>query len=243
MNDELENQSTSSLDQLSPKISSHKSNNNKSSVAYRRMSENDEYVDLKSTMLSDAPNTPRSRHVKVFQAAMVDRNSSGNSNSTTYASNLDDAKLKLKRANSDSTMAGLELNRTAPLNKPSFDPTTKSELNLKKQPGVLIKINTLDDNMLQGFVTCLNSRNVQKYKLGQKYRDGKIVGIDDTNGKIIVYNEKLPRGSLTILKTQNAHRYEKGYSLEDVKGNLLGIVHAIDHVANIIVLNTAVNAQ
>jgi hypothetical protein len=131
----------------------------------------------------------------------------------------------VRRTKSAMTMADIELNRTAPVANISFALNEP-----QKEPA---------QNMLPGFVTCLNSRNVGKYKVGQRYRDGVVVGIDDEHGKIIVYNENMPRGALTVLKTRDAGRYDKGFVLEDVRGQFLGTVHAVDRIQNLLVLNTA----
>lgn len=90
----------------------------------------------------------------------------------------------------------------------------------------------------QGLVTCLNSKNVKKYTIGQPYRRGVIYGIDEEQGKIIVLHKDMPAGALTIMRTGNAKRYEKGYPVEDAKGNRFGIVHAIDRIQDLLVLNT-----
>lgn len=131
----------------------------------------------------------------------------------------------VRRTKSAMTMTDIELNRTAPA-------ITNLSLDLNQSQNQT-------QNMLPGFVTCLNSRNVAKYKVGQRYRDGVVVGIDDDHGKIIVYNENMPRGALTVLKTRDAGKYDKGFVLEDVRGQFLGTVHAVDRVQNLIVLNTA----
>lgn len=133
----------------------------------------------------------------------------------------------VRRVKSATSMQDLELNRSAPAVSP-FQVSSHR---------------TSDQNMLPGFVTCLNSRNVGKYKVGQRYRDGVVVGIDDDHGKIIVYNEHLPRGALTVLRTQNADRYDRGFVLEDVRGGWLGTVHALDRVQNLLVLNTSVGVD
>jgi len=135
----------------------------------------------------------------------------------------------VRRTKSASTMADIELNRTAPIVPGQFKTSSTPQVQTQ--------------NMLPGFVTCLNSRNVAKYKVGQRYRDGIVVGIDDDHGKIIVYNEYLPRGALTVLKTRDAGRYDKGFVLEDVRGQFLGTVHAVDRVQNLIVLNTSPTNQ
>jgi hypothetical protein len=70
-----------------------------------------------------------------------------------------------------------------------------------------------------------------------------VVGIDDDHGKIIVYNEQLPRGALTVLRTNNAGRYDRGFVLEDTRGVFLGMVHALDRVQNLLVLNTSTQAE
>ena len=130
----------------------------------------------------------------------------------------------VRRTKSAMTMSDIELARTAPAMKAPLEIGTPNPVQ--------------SQNMLTGFVTCLNSRNVAKYKVGQRYRDGIVVGIDDDHGKIIVYNENLPRGALTVLKTRDAARYDKGFELEDVRGQFLGTVHAVDRVQNLLVLNT-----
>ena len=137
-----------------------------------------------------------------------------------------DGEKTVRRIKSSATMREVELNRTAP-------PAPKA---LLQQPTLKIA----DAELLSGFVTCLNSRNVGKYKKGQRYRDGLILGIDEDHGKIIVYNDQMPRGALTILKTRDAARYERGYQVEDVRGKCFGTVHAVDRDANLIVLNTSV---
>ena len=146
----------------------------------------------------------------------------------------------VRRTKSATTMADIELNRTAPVNR-NIQPFQlgggNANNNNKNTGGGGVQT----QNMLPGFVTCLNSRNVAKYKVGQRYRDGVVVGIDDDHGKIIVYNEHLPRGALTVLKTRDAGKYDKGFVLEDVRGQFLGTVHAVDRVQNLLVLNTAPN--
>ncbi|KAH9260565.1 hypothetical protein BASA81_001032 [Batrachochytrium salamandrivorans] len=135
--------------------------------------------------------------------------------------------LPVRRVKSATSMQDLELNRSAPPVSP-FQASNRG---------------VGDQNMLPGFVTCLNSRNVGKYKVGQRYRDGVVVGIDDDHGKIIVYNENLPRGALTVLRTQNADRYDRGFVLEDVRGGWLGTVHALDRIQNLLVLNTSLGVD
>jgi hypothetical protein len=199
----------------------------------------------------NAPGTPKSAHQKKKinnnnnsnnASNKKNNNNNGNNNngnnnySTTTTTKDDntqdelptiaDDKL-LRKVKSSSGIREIELNRTAPA-------PTISSLTLKVADGA--------GEMLQGFVTCLNSRNVQKYRKGQKYRDGLIVGIDDEHGKIIVYNENLPRGALTIMKTKDSARYERGFQVEDLKGKPLGTVHAVDREANLIVLNSAANS-
>jgi hypothetical protein len=127
-----------------------------------------------------------------------------------------------RRTKSLGTMAEIELNRQAPAL-----PVSRLGAHVES---------------LQGFVTCLNSRNVQKYKVGQKYRDGIIVGIDDEHGKLIVYNAAMPQGTLTVMKTKDASRYDRGFLVEDSAGKALGTVHARDIVANILVINTTVTS-
>ena len=47
----------------------------------------------------------------------------------------------------------------------------------------------------------------------------------------------MPKGALVVLKTRNASRYEKGYPVTNVQGIVLGTVHAIDHIQNLLVVN------
>lgn len=97
-----------------------------------------------------------------------------------------------------------------------------------------------EDNLRsKGLVTCLNSKNVKKYSVGQRYRRGIIFGIDEEQGKIIVLHKDMPAGALCIMRTGNSNRYEKGYPVEDARGNRLGTVHAIDRHQDLIVLNTS----
>ena len=89
------------------------------------------------------------------------------------------------------------------------------------------------------FVTCLNSKNVAKYSVGQRYRKvGVIVGIDHELGKIIVASDQLPASSLVCMRTRRAARYECGHEMLDVRGNSIGTVHAVDRIHNLIVVNT-----
>lgn len=53
----------------------------------------------------------------------------------------------------------------------------------------------------------------------------------------------MPKGALVVLKTRNASRYEKGYPVTNVQGIVLGTVHAIDHVQNLLVVNTSKNGD
>lgn len=163
------------------------------------------------------PSTPSTQHRKKLN---------GNNPLMLFPSPKEEDSLPIhppvRRIKSASTMQDLELNRSAPLHQ--FSPAANT---------------VLDQNALPGFVTCLNSRNVGKYRVGQRYRDSVVVGIDDEHGKIIVYNENLPKGALTVLRTQNAGKYDRGYPLEDARGVLLGTVHALDRVQNLLVLNTA----
>ena len=207
-----------------------------SSVSQRRNSGFDNSDSwLKIVELNErAPGTPTSQYRKRTNGTggstvthiplSSDQNSSKTSKKNTQNSATDKTVRRIKSA---STMAEIELNRTAPANPAAFQ-TGISEN----------KVTVQTQNMLPGFVTCLNSRNVAKYNVGQRYRDGVVVGIDDDHGKIIVYNENLPRGALTVLKTRDAARYDKGFVLEDVRGQFLGTVHAVDRVQNLLVLNT-----
>lgn len=67
---------------------------------------------------------------------------------------------------------------------------------------------------------------------------GVIVAIDEEQRKIVVYHANMPRGALILVTTENAHRYEKGYPVEDAEGQSLGCVHAVDRVQNMLVVNT-----
>lgn len=183
-----------------------------------------------------APSTPKGAKKKMGAAAPPVPPRSGNGGGGAPAwDDADDAheggagaagggNKVVRRVKSSSTMREVELNRTAPA-------PSKAAL---QQPTVKIA----DAELLPGFVTCLNSRNVSKYRKGQKYRDGLIIGIDEEHGKIIVYNENMPRGALTIIKTRDAGRYERGYQVEDVRGSSFGTVHAVDRESNLLVLNT-----
>ncbi len=96
---------------------------------------------------------------------------------------------------------------------------------------------------LRGLITCLNSKNVRKYRVGQAYRKGVVIGIDEPQGKIIVYAKTLPGGTLVVMRSDSVARYEKGYLVQDVQGRQLGCVHAIDYQQGLIVVNTSTNAQ
>ena len=90
------------------------------------------------------------------------------------------------------------------------------------------------------FVTCLNSKNVAKYSVGQRYRKvGVVVGIDAELGKIIVASDVLPASALVCMRTRRAARYERGHEMCDVRGNAIGTVHAVDRIHNLVVVNTA----
>ena len=141
-------------------------------------------------------------------------------------------KQQIRRSKSVGTVSDMELNRGAP--PISKDNLLDSDLHwdhLKKSYPQL-------GSEFQGLVTCLNSKNVRKYKVGQRYRNGIVAGIDEEQGKIIVFQSELPTGVLIVLKTQDAARYEKGYAVMDAHGNTLGTVHAIDTMQRLIVLNT-----
>lgn len=94
------------------------------------------------------------------------------------------------------------------------------------------------EDLGMGLITCLNSKNIKKYTVGQSYRRGVIVAIDEEQRKIVVYHANMPRGALILVTTENAHRYEKGYPVEDADGHVLGCVHAVDRVQNMLVVNT-----
>jgi hypothetical protein len=98
-------------------------------------------------------------------------------------------------------------------------------------------------NEFRGLVTCLNSKNVRKYRVGQAYRKGVVIGIDEPQGKIIVYAKNLPGGTLVVMRSDSVARYEKGYLVQDVQGRQLGCVHAIDHQQGLLVVNTSTSAQ
>jgi hypothetical protein len=78
---------------------------------------------------------------------------------------------------------------------------------------------------------------VAKYRIGQAYKRGTIIGIDEELGKIVVFHKDMPPGALTVLKSNDASRYEKGFSIADAQGHELGIVHAVDRRQNLLVLN------
>jgi len=92
----------------------------------------------------------------------------------------------------------------------------------------------------RGLVTCLNSKNVRKYCIGQNYRKGVVIGIDEVQGKIIVFQKNMPIGTLIVMHTGDPSRYEKGYAVQDVQGRMIGTVHAIDHSQKLLVVNTSI---
>lgn len=91
----------------------------------------------------------------------------------------------------------------------------------------------------RGLVTCLNSKNVRKYRVGQPYRKGVIIGIDEEQGKIIVFQRNMPVGTLVVMRSDDTNRYEKGYTVQDIQGRILGTVHAIDRMQKLLVVNTS----
>ena len=98
---------------------------------------------------------------------------------------------------------------------------------------------TIHSNLQTGLVTCLNSKNTAKYRVGQPYRSGFIVGIDTRLNKIIVYCPHLPPGSLLIMRSSSASKYDRGFEVCTPHGKFMGLVHAIDDVQNLVVVNTA----
>jgi hypothetical protein len=186
------------------------------SLGHRRMSDTELAQGVKMQSLQeDAPGTPSTQNSRLRKqpSSLLKAAPAG----TSAPSAVNDS---VRRTKSLATMTEIELSRSAPA----------------------LPLSRLGPNVesLQGFVTCLNSRNVTKYKVGQKYRDGVIVGIDDEHGKLIVYNAALPQGSLTVMKTRDASRYDRGFLVEDSTGAPIGTVHARDVVANILVVNTTV---
>lgn len=115
-------------------------------------------VDLMQS--SKTPGTPTSQFRKTF-----------NSPTTTTTTNKDINKVEesspppsMRRVKSASTMAELELNRSAPmLVKFSTSANSSSEKTAFQQQ------QQQQQHMLPGFVTCLNSRNVAKYSVVSGY--------------------------------------------------------------------------
>jgi len=186
------------------------------SLGHRRMSESElsnTYGVAIQSLVEESPGTPKMASARLRKGAdPISPSAVPPVPATLLASS------EPRRTKSLSTMSETELGRSAPA----------------------IPVSRLASNAesLQGFVTCLNSRNVSKYKVGQKYRDGVIVGIDDEHGKLVVYNANMPRGTLIVVKTKDASRYDRGYVVDDSLGKPLGSVHARDTVANILVVNT-----
>ena len=98
---------------------------------------------------------------------------------------------------------------------------------------------TVHSSLQGGLVTCLNSKNTAKYRVGQPYRSGFIVGIDTRLNKIIVYCPHLPSGALMIMRSSSAAKYDRGFEVTTPRGKYMGLVHAIDDLQNLIVVNTS----
>jgi len=187
--------------------------------------------DAKLLSFSNAtPGTPRSRHQKGQKIFIptIDEHST--------EMDLDHPAIDpqgLRRSKSAGTELELHLHRGAPAIP--IESLYSSDENLK----------SLKDTYPQfvaefrGLVTCLNSKNVRKYRVGQSYRKGIVIGIDTVQGKIIVFQKDMPIGSLVVMRSANASRYEKGFTVQDVQGRTIGTVHAIDQQQNLLVVNTA----
>mmetsp|Transcript_35449 Transcript_35449/g.43782 ORF Transcript_35449/g.43782 Transcript_35449/m.43782 type:complete len:287 (+) Transcript_35449:277-1137(+) len=169
---------------------------------------------------SELPTTPRTQHKMPHTAAFSwDTNEFKNESEDKSPEETAPPPTGIKRTNSTG-MLEMEVNRYGSPSVP------------------LHQLRREEKSVLKGLVTCLNSKNVKKYSIGQRYRRGVIYGIDEEQGKIIVLHKDMPAGALCIMRSGNAKRYEKGYPVEDAFGNRLGTVHAIDRLQGLLVLNT-----
>mmetsp|Transcript_16422 Transcript_16422/g.18579 ORF Transcript_16422/g.18579 Transcript_16422/m.18579 type:complete len:313 (+) Transcript_16422:482-1420(+) len=171
---------------------------------------------------SDLPTTPRSQHKIPENVSFSWSSQEFKDTAESDTKPTSTEPIGVKRTNSMG-MLDMEVNRygspVMPLHQLRYE--------MKREPV-----------MAKGLVTCLNSKNVKKYTIGQRYRRGVIVGIDEEQGKIIVLHKNMPAGALSLVRSGNAKRYEKGYSMEDAQGRRLGTVHAIDRLQDIVVINT-----
>ncbi|GBG32412.1 Hypothetical Protein FCC1311_086372 [Hondaea fermentalgiana] len=144
-----------------------------------------------------------------------------------------DQMAELRRSRSAGTASEFQLNRGAPAIpvEDLHNPNSHFQDIAQSYPELATEFS--------GLVTCLNSKNVRKYRVGQPYRKGVIIGIDDEQGKIIVYQRNLPMGTLVVMHSKPHARYEKGYTVQNIQGRVLGTVHAMDRVQNLLVVNTS----
>lgn len=186
---------------------------------------------------SDMPGTPRTQNRRSCKAGFDPFNRKVQRQQATNGtdSSNDVHASRYTRSRSVATAAELEVNRSAP-------PLSRDALlgygnnnNNNNNDGSQGPVPLL--SVQHGLVTCLNSKNVGKYRIGQSYKRGTIIGIDEELGKIVVFHKDMPPGALTVLKSNDASRYEKGFSITDSQGNELGMVHAVDRRQNMLVLN------
>ena len=88
-----------------------------------------------------------------------------------------------------------------------------------------------------GFVSCLNSKNLGKYRLKQTYRGGTIVAFDREQSKLVLMYKETPTGALMIVRSRDVAKYAVGQLLHSPDGRTRGLVHAIDRQQNLLVVN------